>query len=338
MKTVQKSVILFVFLLCLPVLSAQEGWQEDLERGIELNQDERYKEAIVCLLNVLEADKSQYQARYELAYAYLQRGEEQLAIRHSKLIMKTENDWWLDACLILGAAYEQMGQTKKALKVYQKACHKEPHNYLVHYNLGLSYYNDKEWDLAEEAVSKAIRLNRSHSSSHFLMSYIMLEKREMVKAMLAMYFFLLVEQDTERTKKVYSMLELLWKSGVETNGESTLISLGNSKNDFYKLMELSVKLKAATYTEKQQLTDKLAVFEENTGLFFSLLAEMYDGSMGFWELTYIDYFLLLHQNGHTASFANYISNTNYQAQVLVWMSDHHGELNKFVDWLELNQF
>ena len=103
------------------------------------------------------------------------------------------------------------------------------------------------------------------------------------------------------------------------------------------MVDLAVKMKAESYDGNFEPADRLRVFSENTNLLFDVISQTYEGKLGFWELTYLDFFKELHNKGYTESFAYYISNSSYRPQVLVWLSDHFAGFNSFISWMELQQ-
>ncbi len=327
--------IILLILLFLPHFSWAQIKEPDdrVKQAIELNGEGSYNRAIKLLHQVLQEDKKNLSAKYELAYAYLQSGNSVGAEKYSKQILKQGDSLKLEAYLILGAAYDMMNDPKKSLKIYNKAVHEFPGNNLALFNLGLSYYNNDDLEMAERSLIRSIDVDKNYASSHYLMSHIMLRKGETVKAMLSLYYFLLLEQDSPRAEESYNMLEELWKSGVDNSGGKTIVAIEKKENDFYKMVDLEIKLKSTPYIDDEPVM-KLKVFTSNTNLLFDVISQKYKGNIGFWEQTYLDFFKDLHKKGFTDSFAYYISNTTYRPQVLVWLSDNYSEFNSFINWIE----
>jgi tetratricopeptide (TPR) repeat protein len=319
-------------------VNAQDKEAESLlKEGIELNNEGSYGRAIERFLDALKIDDKLWKAKYELAFAYLQSGNPMMAEKYSREIVKGSDSLKLEAFLILGAAYDRQDKSKKSLKVYKKTVKEFPDNYLAHFNLGLSYYNRREWDKAEENVEKAILNNRAYPGSHFLMSHIMINKGEAVKAMLTLYYFLLLEQDTERAHNAYDILQDLWKSKVDNVNGKRIISIGKGSNDFFKMVDIAIKMKASEYDPDLKPEEQLKVFADNTKLLFDVISNTYDEELGFWEITYLDFFKKLYDRGYSEQFAYYISNTSYRPQVLVWLSDHYSGFNSFINWMGLQE-
>jgi len=331
------SQLVLFFFYTISVCAQNNDVELLLEKGVKLSNEGSYRNAISKFENALQLDETLNVAKYELAYIFLKIGDYKKAVRYSREVIKSKDSLKLEATLILGAAYDQQHEATKSLKVYKKAVKEFPENNLAQFNLGLSYYNRKDWDKAEACLIKAITIDKSYPGSHFLLAHIMINKGETVKSMLSFYYFLLLEQDTQRTSDAYEILEELWKSSVTNLEGKTIISINNGNNDFYKMVDLAVKMKAESYDGNFEPADRLRVFSENTNLLFDVISQTYEGKLGFWELTYLDFFKELHNKGYTESFAYYISNSSYRPQVLVWLSDHFAGFNSFISWMELQQ-
>ena len=332
-----RRTIIIISLVFLPFfLNAQkESSSELFKQAVELNAEGSYDRAVKMLKKVLEKDKNSPAAQYELAYALLHTGKPKEAVKYSNRIIRQGDSLKLEAYLLLGAAYGQLGDARKSLKIYDKAVHEFPGNNLALFNLGLSYYNNNDLDMAERSLIRSIDVDNSYPGSHYLMAHVMLRKGETVKAMLALYYFLLLEQDTPRAEESYDMLVELWKSGVNSDDGSKIVSIDKNADDFYKMLDLEIKLKTDSYEGKFEPDERLKVFTDNTRMFFNVISQKYKRKIGFWEHTYLDFFNDLNEKGFTDSFAYYISNTKYRPQVLVWLSGHYQNFNQFIKWIEL---
>jgi tetratricopeptide (TPR) repeat protein len=330
-------LIVFISLIFIPLtLTAQSGSSSGLvKQAVELNHDGSYNRAVKLLTKALKADKNNLAAKYELAYAYLHTGNSKGAVKYSKQVIRQGDSLKLEAYLLLGAAFDQMDKAKESLKIYDKAVHEFPGNNLALFNLGLSYYNNNNLDMAERSLIRSIDVDHTYASSHYLLSYVMLRKGETVKAMLSLYYFLLLEQDTERSEEAFDMLVELWKSGVNMTEGSKIVSIDRDADDFYKMLDLEIKLKTISYKNKFEPDERLKVFVENTAMFLDVISQKYKGRVGFWEHTYLDFFKELHGKNFTNSFVYYISNTKFRPQVLVWLSEHYNEFNSFIKWIEI---
>ncbi|NPA37894.1 MAG: tetratricopeptide repeat protein [Chlorobi bacterium] len=334
-----KTILQIAFILLIAANATGQSHKAEvlLNEGIELSNEGSYVRAIERFNDALQLDRGLWEAKYELAFAYLQSGNPEMAERLSREIIKSKDSLKLEAMLILGAAYDRQNKSKKSLKVYKTAVHEFPDNYLAYFNLGLSYYNRKEWDKAEESVKKAIQYNNRYPGGHFLMSHIMINKGDAIKAMLSLYYFLLLEQDTERAKNAYEILQDIWKSRFDNSDGNRIISISKGSNNFFKMVDFAVNMKSQKCPPDSNPEESLNVFASNTGLLFEIISNTYEGGLDFWDITYLDFFKNLYDKGYSEPFAYYISNTNYRPQVLVWLSDHYSGFNSFINWMELQE-
>ena len=65
-----------------------------------------------------------------------------------------------------GTIFEYTGNTPKAIEIYQKAIKEYPYEYLLHYNLGISYLNTEQFREAQNCFKESLRCNPYHASSH----------------------------------------------------------------------------------------------------------------------------------------------------------------------------
>ncbi len=65
----------------------------------------------------------------------------------------------------LGASYSDAGRRKEAIEAFKNALRFDPNYGLAHYNLAVTYMNEKEYDLAVRHYDKAISLGYKDDSN-----------------------------------------------------------------------------------------------------------------------------------------------------------------------------
>lgn len=341
MNLCRGSVVL-VFLIFSTMGFAQKGEiNEFFSQGLLYQEEGRYSDAVVALKRVLTFDKEHSNALLEISYCYLEMKMADEALHYSAKVIKKEDDNLLAAYLINASAYELKGKMKASMKQYRKAIKIFPTSSLLHYNLALTYLNTNQFDLAEASAIRTIELNKDHASSHLLMAHIMYSKGERVKAMLALYYFLLLEQDTDRSVLAYEMLSQLWTQGVNREGmrQMYLAKSGVDETGFG-----SVEL-ALLDDEKEQEEDILENEEENSRLkqfvwdtkkLFSIMTTQKKSKNDFWWGFYGEFFSNAQKLQVDEALAYYVSNCKYKALVLVWLSDNYKKFDAFNSWMYLH--
>lgn len=334
------SLVVLGWMIFCSAFAQQEEVDNLIEQGVVLQSHGLYNDALTKYNQALAKDKNNLRAKYEMAYAHLQLENWDDATYYSFDVVKEKSAYYLESCLIYGAALDYNGKTKGAIRFYKKVLNEHPNEYLLHYNLALVYYKIEQIEEAEKCVQKAIQLNKLHMSSHLLLSSIMQAQGERLKSMLPLYYFLLFEQDSNRSIDAYNQLQNIWTHSAMHKGNSIAISVGlNGSNAGMSALELGVGTIAATYMmdeEKNEL-EGLKRMADQTQDLFTLMKEMKVEELDFFAITYIDFFNLLTHNEHEYVYSYYISNCVYKEKVLAWLTENNGPFSEFMEWMELQQ-
>ncbi len=297
-------------------------------------QGEFYRDASKAYLSALKSDKKNVYLMYRLSDCYYQQKKWSDALFYSGEVMMADKGYWLDAALIYASSASRMNEFKKAVRTYEKAIKRFPDNSTLYYNLGLAYFDNSLFQQAETYVQKAVLLDKGNSDSHLLLAHTMRNQGQWLKAMLPLYYFLIIEQDTERSKKIWNELQDVWRLAASNPIRTNEFNSGLS-NEFAQL-DKGLKSIAFDYLSKTDSAAQPLTFVNKTQDLFTLIGKKYVGGIGFYELTYLDLFRDIQTMNHTESFAYYLSNCNYNLQVLVWISSHTSEFQSFVSWMELH--
>ncbi len=345
MKGKGLSVLLF-FLVIVQLMSAQKSDIETIvSRGVADYEMGKYESALEWFKQAYKLDKSSNSVLYELALTYLALGDYQTAAIYSSKLINKKGEYKEDAYLINGSAWDNLNREQKAQKIFKKGIREFSSNHLLHYNLALSYFKDKRYDKAQDYVVNAIEIYPAHASSHLLLAYVMFEKGERVQSMLPLYYFLLLEQDSDRSSTAYDLLSSLWNQGVRDKGQRDiqLVRAGFNYSDF-ATAELAVSMIKASESVKTKKAGenldnpdnkKLAKFAENNQVLFKILEEASIDKNGFWWDFYVNFFSKIRKNNFSEPFSYFISSCRYNNDVLLWMSDNHIEFQRFTTWMEV---
>lgn len=334
-----KNLIFFTSLILFissPAFSQNEEVIGLVKQGIEQHDNGNYKEAIRFYEEALNVDPNAPLVHYELGYSYYALEQYDKAIDYCNNILKIGKGQQKDAYLLMANSFDHQGKSKKALKTYQKAIKLFPDAYLLHYNMGLTHYKIGELKKAEAAVIEAINNNLSHGSSHNLLGQIKADQGERIPALLSTYFFLLLEQGTDRTAPAYELLIGLIRHGVTQKDESNIeISLApNSLEGEFSSAELMLSLKEATrYGKEGTEQTEEEIFFENTETLFSILEESRESKSGIWWDLYVSFFSEIMAAGHLEAFCYYISQSE-GGPVDEWIEAHPEKVEAFFNWVK----
>jgi tetratricopeptide (TPR) repeat protein len=334
---------LFIFLfLSTSIVGFAQDFKKILNEGIALHDQGKYKLAIQKYESAAKIEKKAAIVYYEMAYSYYALKDYDNSIKKSKKAIKLaksneNNSILLSSYLIHGAAIDDSGDTKKAIKIYNKAIKKFPNNYLLRYNLGYSYFKNRQYDDAQVMIEKALTINPKHGTSHILLAHITRNKGLRVQSIMAMNHFLYLENlnhpvnITARSKEVFSILKKQTIGNVTRDGENSItINLSLIDNDEFSTTNMLLSLMEAS---NRILADSLNLSENQRIHFFmktfcSSLADKTSNGAKFWTGKYLTIFQQLHEKELVETFTNILLLSSGDPKVATWLNEHEVEVSK----------
>lgn len=277
--------------LCLATLTilcstafSQETYKKDdsreiIRKGIELNDDKKYSEAIAEFKKVHRNDSNYVLASVELANTYLANDQDSLAISLCNELLKQKNDYTPNALLYKANAYDNLKKYDESEKIYKQGAKEYPLNCSFLYELGLSKFRQEKYFEANNLFIEAIRINPAYAPNHFQMGNLALIQGKYIPAMMAYQFYLICDNDSKRAMKVINIMESLSKVEINTDSIITISQLAND-NDFSELesifkskVALSAKYKSKTdmgydvVKQMQLLTENIGKYKDVSGFY-----------------------------------------------------------------------
>ena len=333
MKKNTHLLLLMLTLFAISVSAQTPTVQDIVNEGIKYHDEGNYSNAIETYKKALEIDPSSGLANYEIALTYFAMKDYKNAELHSKKAVEANDNHKMHACIMYGNSLDMLGETKKAIKVYEKAI-KDFDNYLLYYNYALTCLKAGETEKAYDAAIKAILNNSSHASSHLILSQVMEKKGSRVKAMLPLYFFLMLEPNSARSEVNYQALRGFIDLGVTQTSEKNInVSVPTDKDGDFGAAEMMISLSKASNTleENKGKTD-LELFAGNNEQIFSILGELKKENTGFWWDFYVPFFYGLATENLVKPFSYYISQSIGE-EAGKWIEDNNAEFEKFKNWV-----
>ena len=167
--------------------------EDQISEGVALYDDGDYKGALQHYQQLLQKNRRNPELNYELSLTYFALNDMPQAIRHSTVVIKSINsspELKAQAHVNRGSALDITGKPEQAMKEFRKALKLDPSYQMAYYNMGLTRYNQKKYNEAEQALVKAVQLKPGHSSSHLLLGYIKQAQHQRIQSLLAFYNFL----------------------------------------------------------------------------------------------------------------------------------------------------
>jgi Flp pilus assembly protein TadD len=324
-------------LLSFNLFGQEDKVKELVSQGVFLHDQGRYDDAIAKYIAALEIDKSSTTAMYELAYTYMTIEKYNEAIKYCKKVIEQNSNNQQEAYIVLGTSYDMSGYPDKAINAYEEGLSKFPGSNLLNYNLALTAYNQKDYEKAEKAAINAILIRPEHGSSHLLLSAIMESKGERLKSLLPLYYFLMLEPNSKRSKSNYLRLNDLLAQGVNQENNEKVnvnISLSSTKDSDFGAAEMMLSLLAASkYIEENKGKSDMEFFVETTQKIFSFLGEKKKENKGFWWDLYVTKFYNLVLSNNYEAFCYYISQSLNSSEINKWIEDNQDKMEKYENWL-----
>lgn len=291
-----------------------------VQQGLRFHDKGQYDIAIDKYKKALAIDPSSSLANSKISASYLSAEDYEHALEYSKKVLKAKDENLLEGYITYGSALDKLGKTNKAIKVYAKAM-KQFDNYLLYYNHAFACFETGNITKSYDSVIKAINNNPSYASSHLLLSQIEEQRGSCAKTMLSLYYFLLLEPNSERAVATYDKLEEHINRGVST-GDDT---------DFCEAEKL-IRLSKRSYSTKQQSGETdMQLFVADNERVLKIFADTKGDNTGFWWDFYVSFFAEMTEKGMTETFSYYISYAQGDV-VTEWIKTHDSDFYKFDTW------
>ena len=329
MKNLVYSTIFF--LLCFLPLHGQENLDAVIRAGVYLHDKGDYKGAIEQYEKALAINPSSERTMYEMSLTYLEMEDFSNALKYStKVINSNYKPLLVDAYNVKGSALAGLQKYQDAIVLLKDALKKCGDDYLLHYNLGLSYFKNRDSANAIVYLEKSIDEKVSYSEAYFLYAYALSDQNRWIEALLAFDSFLLLDPDGDRSKEVFGdMMEILQGKLVATTDEKPALvqnlDLSKIKNTLLTVQNtIPIDSKGYNYLYFQEATKsilaelKLMQKEENEGMFWQYLVPTFTDIL---------------DSGYFDTFCRYISAAAYP-ESLAWWKANQKQVNEFTNWFE----
>ena len=243
--------IFFIILISFCAIQgfSQSTIEDYVKEGIPYHDNGEYDKAIEIYKKALKLDSKSALVNYEIAFSYFAKGDYKKAIKYSDVVLKQNNEFMIESYITKGSSLDNLGKTKKSIKLFEKAIKNKGGQYLLNYNLALNHYKINELESAEESAVNAIEQNANHASSHLLLAAIHDQKGNAVQALLAIHYFLFLETNSPRSLEGLQMLDANFGRHVsqdEKEPTTTNIRLFQNMDSEFRSAELMVSMLAAS--------------------------------------------------------------------------------------------
>lgn len=214
-----------------------------INKGIEAYDNEKFDDANALYGSVLFGDSLYYWAQYELALTkYAQKQYQEAAEILEKIPEWANAVQYYHTLNLLGNAYDELGQQQKALECYQRCEQIVPYNYMPKLNKAVVFLKQKEFSQMETALKQAIFHNPSHSRQHFLLGQAFLQQKQIIPAILALNYSVVLYPNSNWAVEALSLLnDIYLQNDYETMADGSISDETKDRNKRFKTLETLIK-------------------------------------------------------------------------------------------------
>ncbi|MFV0538293.1 MAG: tetratricopeptide repeat protein, partial [Dysgonomonas sp.] len=244
----KKNFILFALCLLSGLALAQTNEQAALEKGkeaIKLMDDEHIDRSIELLEEAQKLDPKKFIYPYEIAYAYYLKKEYKKSIEILKKEEKHEeaNDLLYQ---LMGNSYDMLGNSKEAIKTYEKGLKKFPNSGPLHLESGVMQMGKEDYNAALVYFEKGINAAPSFPSNYYWASKLFCDSDEKVWGLIYGELFMNIERNSKRTAEISKLLFDTYKKGIKFANDSS-ISVSFSKNNVIDINNIKIPFGVGIY-------------------------------------------------------------------------------------------
>lgn len=327
-----RSFIYYILLsfFCVSSIQAQLSSDKLIRKGVSLHDKGKYNDAISYYQQALKVNPSSMSATYEMSLSYLMLKDYDNALKYStKVINSNFKPLLIEAYCVKSNALSETKKTDQAIKLLNEAVDRCGDEYLLHYNLGLSYFKAKDLKLSIYHLQKAIEIDTTHPSVFLLYAYVLSDSERWIQSFYAFHFFLLLEPNTDRSKDAFSeMYDIITQKKSGTKFLTPEDGIDRQKL-YDQLRTIQPKI------EDQRF--QYAFFEQASRMIFFSLGQMQNDSRKglLWDF-FVPIYSEILESGYFDTYCRYVS-VSYFPVSLEWWNNNTSKVDGFISWFEDGQ-
>ena len=198
----KKALIGLIVLLCMLAGCNRQTKESLYQEGLSLSSQGNYRGAVVLFKNALEKDPNFFEARFQLANAYLETGKYDRAFNELEKV-RLQNPAFPGLQLKLAQWNLRTKNPDEALRLMASYRQGAPADTEVLETMGQALYQKEEWDEAEKALREAVAIDDKNLGAKLLLAQVFMkqQKKDQARDLLSR----MVEQKV-RSRGAYFML------------------------------------------------------------------------------------------------------------------------------------
>ena len=312
-----------------------------LRTEVQLVDQGKLDEAIALAQEVLAENPDNVDALYELAGAYARKKDHAKSLEIATKGAEYKGEQLATFYILIGSAYDEMGDPQKALAAYRQGIEIKPFA-LLYFNMGITLNRLNNPGEAREAFKKAAALNPNHVSTQFELGRAFSIGGYPTPALFALSRFLILEPTSPRAASAYSAWRQVLNGGVTPQGNGRGLSVPVNpapkmdEGDF-KQFDLFISMSKATETiaaQKSGKTEVQALAEQVEQLFSMIDKTQGNDASGFVWKYYGPYFSEMRSRSFVEPFVYFVSQRTTMPGVREWPADpaNRARAQEFLRW------
>lgn len=300
-----------------------------LSEAIILHDSGRYEEAIARYKTIPPRDTAYTQMLSELALTYDANEQYDEAIATCREALKRPGRYEAHLLRTLAVALDHKGDYQQSVDVFKNAIEKFPFDHLLHYNLGVTHYNNNHYDEAAECFYNTLRINPFHTGSHLNLGRLAAFQGGKIRAMMAMGVYLSIAPG-DHSRLVF--LERFLNNEIAEEG-----SIPYDGTTTYDRLDQIIKAKVVMDKNFKPLVPVDAVLTRQYQLLIDQIDQLGD-PQDHWAQLYLPLYRQMRDEKALEPFLYHILGSTSIASVSKWNKKHQKELKAFYEIANTNLY
>lgn len=215
MKLTKSISLSLCLLIMLTVQLSAQSTEALMAQGNMFLSNGAYDQSIVRFQKVLGRDPGNFEAQFNIAFAYLSWGRNSQAVTAFKRAASM-NPGNADVWSNLAMAYENMGKTEQALQALYKAVQYNPSNVQARINLATVYANKNRINDAISAYKGVIEVDGTNLDAHINLAKCLISKKKLDEAQ--RYLRSAIAIAPMEPESYWELGNVLWNKDRDTSG------------------------------------------------------------------------------------------------------------------------
>lgn len=333
-----RHILSFALLTCLFInLTNAQSWEKEvinsgeiMKKALKLHDDEKYDEAIEQNNLIIEGDTNYQLSLYErsLSYYGLKKYDECIANCEKTLEL---DSFSVDATDLMASAYDDKGESEKALRIYEAGIKRFPKNYQIRYNMAVTYQKLEKFDKSTEFYIEALKLNPFHLGSLIQLGILYHQEGKLTQATLLLIDAILFNFNNESRLKILVYLNQLLteKPSYQPKG----VKFADGDESFSEIDDL---LKSQAAISKKYKTDSKLELDlvKQIHLMLTLLKDYKGNKNGFFNKYIIPFHAEVLKRNLFPGYSYYICSSSDSKAVEKVILGGKKDLDTYVDYFK----